>query len=59
VEAPLVDDFIVARNPDASSSLPYLVRLPIDGGLWLKARSLGREPRAFIVNRPRFQVPTT
>ena len=38
MEAPLVDDFIVARNPDASSSLPYLVRLPIDGGLWLKAK---------------------
>jgi hypothetical protein len=37
VEAGLVDDFIVARNPDASR-LPYLVRLPIDGGLWLKAK---------------------
>lgn len=32
-----MDDFIVARNPDASR-LPYLVRLPIDGGLWLKAK---------------------
>lgn len=24
--------FLVARNPDAESSLPFLVRLPIDGG---------------------------
>ena len=32
-----MDDFIVAKNPDASR-LPYLVRLPIDGGLWLKAK---------------------
>jgi hypothetical protein len=31
-------NFIVARNPDPDSRLPYLVRLPIDGGLILKAR---------------------
>ncbi len=30
--------FVVARNPDPDSRLPYLVRLPIDGGLILKAR---------------------
>lgn len=30
--------FLVARNPDVDSSLPYLVRLPIDGGLVLKVR---------------------
>jgi hypothetical protein len=30
--------FIVARNPEADSSLPYLVFLPFDGGMWLKAR---------------------
>jgi hypothetical protein len=30
--------FVVARNPDGTSSLPYLVRLPIDGGLILKVR---------------------
>jgi ERCC4 domain-containing protein len=30
--------FLVARNPDPDSRLPYLVRLPIDGGLVLKAR---------------------
>jgi len=35
----LVDDvFVVARNPDPGSRLPYLLRLPIDGGLALKAR---------------------
>lgn len=31
--------FIVAKNPDPDSSLPYLVRLPIEGGLVLKARA--------------------
>jgi len=31
-------NFIVARNPDPDSRLPYLVRLPIDGGLILKVR---------------------
>ncbi len=30
--------FVIARNPDAGSSLPYLLRLPLDGGLTLKAR---------------------
>lgn len=30
--------FVVARNPDPASRLPYLVRLPIDGGLILKVR---------------------
>ncbi len=33
-----MDDFVVARNPDPESTLPYLLRLPIDGGLWLKAK---------------------
>lgn len=32
------DAFLVAKNPDEASSLPYLVRLPVDGGLVLKAR---------------------
>ncbi len=31
-------NFVVARNPDSDSRLPYLVRLPIDGGLVLKVR---------------------
>lgn len=30
--------FIVARNPDAESSLPFLIRLPLGDGLILKAR---------------------
>lgn len=30
--------FVIVRNPDTASSLPYLVRIPIDGGLVLKAR---------------------
>lgn len=32
------DRFLIARNPDAGSKLPYLLRLPIDGGLILRAR---------------------
>jgi hypothetical protein len=30
--------FVVARNPDADSKLPYLLSLPLEGGLVLKAR---------------------
>jgi hypothetical protein len=30
--------FVVARNPDPDSTLPYLLRLPIEGGILLKAR---------------------
>ena len=29
--------FVVARNPDAESSLPYVLRVPVGGGLLLKA----------------------
>ncbi len=29
---------VIARNPDPDSSLPYLLRVPIEGGLILKAR---------------------
>lgn len=32
------DPFVVAKNPDPGSSLPFLVRLPIEGGIVLKAR---------------------
>jgi hypothetical protein len=32
------DSFLIARNPDPDSTLPYLLRLPIDGGVLLKAR---------------------
>jgi hypothetical protein len=30
--------FVVARNPQEDSRLPFLVLLPVDGGLALKAR---------------------
>ncbi|HEX9713803.1 MAG TPA: hypothetical protein VGB52_14775 [Actinomycetota bacterium] len=30
--------FVIARNPESESTLPYLLRLPLDGGLVLKAR---------------------
>jgi hypothetical protein len=30
--------FLVARNPEADSRLPYLLRLPLEGGVVLKAR---------------------
>lgn len=30
--------FVIARNPQDDSKLPYLLRLPIEGGLVLKAR---------------------
>ena len=30
--------FLVARNTDPESSLPYLLRLPVQGGVELKAR---------------------
>lgn len=33
------DMFLVARNPDPDSSLPFLLRLPIEGGIELKARA--------------------
>ncbi len=31
--------FVVARNPDGDSTLPYLLRLPIEGGIELKAKA--------------------
>ena len=31
--------FVVALNPQQDSRLPYLLRLPIEGGLVLKARA--------------------
>ncbi len=32
--------FVVARNPDPDSRLPYLLRLPLEGGLVLKAKTM-------------------
>src|SRR5437867_12440107 len=36
--------FVIARNPQEDSKLPFLLRLPIEGGLVLKARDMW--PRA-------------
>ncbi len=48
VEAPR---FAVARNPDPDSRLPYLVWLPIEGGIVLKARDIWpRSTRIFCVD---------
>lgn len=33
-----VDPFLIGENPDEASSLPYLLRLPIEGGIVLKAK---------------------
>ncbi len=33
-----MSDFIVVRNLDSESSLPFLVHVPIDGGLWFKTK---------------------
>ncbi len=41
--------FRVARNPDAESRLPYLVWLPIEGGLVLKAREVWPRARASLL----------
>lgn len=32
------EDFLIARNPDGDSSLPYLLRLPLGDGIILKAK---------------------
>jgi len=32
------DDFVIARNPDGDSSLPYLLRVPLGAGVVLKSR---------------------
>jgi len=32
------EDFVIVRNPDEDSSLPYIVRIPLGGGIILKAR---------------------
>ena len=36
--AAVIDDFVVARNPDPQSALPYLIRVPLGSGVVLKAR---------------------
>lgn len=34
----MADTFVIARNAEPGSTLPYLLRLPIDGGIVLKAK---------------------
>lgn len=48
-------EFVVARNPQADSKLPYLVHLPLDGGLVLKARETW--PASARVYCHRFEEP--
>jgi hypothetical protein len=33
-------ELLLARNPDSASSLPYLLRLPLDGGLVFRTRGM-------------------
>lgn len=33
------DQFLIARNPDGDSTLPYLLRVPIDGGIVLRSKA--------------------
>ena len=33
------EHFLVARNPDPASALPYLLRVPVDGGIVLRAKA--------------------
>lgn len=33
-----MDSFLIARNPDEQSRLPYLLNIPVDGGLVLKVK---------------------
>ncbi len=47
--------FRVARNPDQDSRLPFLVYLPIDGGIVLKARDVW--PRAARVYCSQAKTP--
>lgn len=39
LEPRIAAEFVVARNPQTDSNLPYLLRLPLNGGLVLKARA--------------------
>lgn len=47
----MAERFRIARNPDPGSRLPYLLWLPIDGGLVLKARDTWpRANRVFCID---------
>ncbi len=34
------DDFVIARNPDGDSTLPYVLRIPVGDGVVLKSREM-------------------
>lgn len=47
----LVEEFVIARNPDEASSLPYLLRIPLaSGAVALKAEDTW--PRTKICCHP-------
>ena len=43
--------FVIARNPDPDSSLPFLVRVPLGNGVALKVKTPGRAPRRSTAHR--------
>lgn len=47
------DDFVIARNPEPDSSLPYILRIPLGDGILLKARDTW--PRTSKVYCHRFE----
>ncbi len=49
------DSFLIARNPEEDSKLPYLLHLPIEGGLVLKARDTW--PRAARIYCHPYEAP--
>jgi hypothetical protein len=44
-------ELLLARNPDPSSSLPYLLRLPLDGGLVFRTRGTWPRTSALYCHR--------
>jgi hypothetical protein len=52
-------ELVIARNPDEGSKLPYLLRLPIDGGLVLKARETWPGATRVYCHECRRAGPTT
>src|SRR5438132_4502632 len=45
--------FVIARNPQADTTLPFLLRIPLEGGLVLKARDTW--PRSSRIYCHRFE----
>jgi hypothetical protein len=50
--------FTIVRNPQEDSKLPYLLRLPIEGGLVLKARDTWPVRPASTATRSRRTGPS-